>query len=167
MDKKTFDFWCSVLRHGERKVSPVGEKLRPEYQLVIEPDGNRHLEQTGVKDTYAITQSYKQACSIEQILRRAQTDPTVLQQTPSVYGDMVAYPSDLISATAAVRRAEALYKNLPVEAREKYGTFSKFVESFGTLEGIQKFVDNIQTPSADHENQIQQSTQKNEVTPNE
>ena len=140
MTKQVFDFWTAALRTTPRKRTPLGSKVRPEYKLVIEPDGNRRLEQTGVCDQYEITQSYKQACSIESILKRAEYDPSVLQKCQGVYCDATLLPQDLISATAAVRRAEELYSSLPADVRSGYGNFNAFIEQFGSLEGIQGFI---------------------------
>lgn len=167
MTTKVFDFWTAALRTAPRKHSPVGSKIRPEFKLVLEPDGNRRLEQTGVRDQYEITQSYKQACSIESILKRAEYDPTVLQQRQGVYCDTTLLPQDLISATAAVRRAEELYSSLPADVRSRYGSFNSFIEQFGSLEGIQGFINTMNDSAFDGNEQSSEVDPKQEVFAND
>lgn len=167
MTKQVFDFWTAALRTGTRKRSPLGSKIRPEFKLVIEPDGNRRLEQTGVRDQYEITQSYKQACNIESILKRAEYDPTVLQKCQGVYCDTTLLPQDLISATAAVRRAEELYSSLPADVRSRYGGFNAFIEQFGSLEGIQGFIKAMNPSAFVEDEQIEVDDPKLEVVEND
>lgn len=128
------------LRSG-RAFSPAGVKTRVEYQLEIEPDGNRKLVESGVTDVYASIQSYKDSCSIENIVKRALAgDPYALAKQQGVYADATILPTDLISAHEAVKQAEAIYKGLPATVRADFGGFNEFINQFGSLEGIQEFL---------------------------
>lgn len=129
------------LRSG-RSFSPAGVKTRVEYQLEVEPDGNRKLVEAGVTDVYASIQSFKESCSIENIVKRALAgDPYALARNQGVYADVTLLPTDLISAHEAVKQAETIYKGLPATVRAEFGGFNEFIKHFGSLEGIQGFLD--------------------------
>ena len=122
----------------ERRHAPSGSRFRETKQLVIDPDGNRRLEVTGTEDVYERIQSFKEGCTIENIVRRALNgDPNALSKAQGVYCDTTLLPNDLISAHEAVSRAEAIYKALPAAKRQELGSFRDFIAKFGTLEGIQ------------------------------
>lgn len=129
----------------ERRHAPSGSRFRETKQLVIDPDGNRRLEVTGTEDVYERIQSFKDECTIENIVRRALNgDPNALSKAQGVYCDTTLLPNDLISAHEAVSRAEAIYKALPAAKRQELGSFRDFISKFGTLEGIQSlFVDDM------------------------
>lgn len=122
----------------ERRHAPSGSRFRVTKQLVIDPDGNRRLEVTGTEDVYERIQSFKDECTIENIVRRALNgDPYALSKAQGVYCDTTLLPTDLISAYEAISRAEAIYKALPAAKRQELGSFRDFLSKFGTLEGIQ------------------------------
>ena len=125
----------------ERRHAPSGDRMRVKYELVIDPDGNRHLEESGVEDQYERIQSFKDGCTIENIVRRALNgDPNALSRAQGVYCDATLLPNDLIAADEVVRRAEAIYKALPASQRAEFGTFREFISNFGSLEKIQAFL---------------------------
>lgn len=138
------NFYTALHMRSGRVFSPAGAKTKVTYQLQIEPDGNRKLVETGVKDVYEEIQSYKESSLIENIVKRAANgDLTALSQRQGVYLDTTLLPTDLITANEAVRRAEAVYKSLPADVRSEYGGFKEFVQAFGTLEGVQAFYDKL------------------------
>lgn len=125
----------------DRCFAPAGDRIRAKYELVIDPDGNRHLEESGVEDQYERIQSFKDGCTIENIVRRALNgDPNALSRAQGVYCDTTLLPNDLIAADEAIRRAEAIYKALPADQRSKFGSFRDFISNFGSLEKIQAFL---------------------------
>lgn len=125
----------------ERRHAPSGDRMRVKYELVIDPDGNRRLEKSGIEDQYERIQSYKDGCTIENIVRRAlMGDPDALSRAQGVYCDATLLPNDLIAADEAIRRAEAIYKALPASQRAEYGSFREFIGNFGSLEKIQAFL---------------------------
>lgn len=125
----------------ERKFAPVGSRSRVTYQLEIDPDGNRRLVETGVEDQYERIQSFKEGCTIENIVRRAMNgDPNALSRAQGVYCDTTLLPNDLIAADEAIRRAEAIYKALPASKRSEFGSFRDFISNFGSLDKIQAFL---------------------------
>ena len=127
-----------VNRDPSKFAAPCGFRLRVKHKLVIDPDGNRFLEESGVEDQYERIQSFKEACTIENIVSRALNgDPSALAKRQGVYIDTTLLPTDLISANEAVKRAEAIYKGLSAKQREEYGSFRDFIGKFGTLKGIQ------------------------------
>lgn len=122
----------------ERKHAPSGCRFRKTKHLVIDPDGNRYLEETGVEDVYEKIQSFKDGCTIENIVKRALNgDTTALAKSQGVYCDTTLLPQDLNQANEVIRQAEAIYKALPANERQSYGSFKGFISKFGTLEGIQ------------------------------
>lgn len=138
------NFYTHLHMRTGRVFSPAGAKTKVTYQLQVEPDGNRKLVETGVKDVYEEIQSYKSGCLIENIVKRALNgDPTALSQRQGVYIDTTLLPTDLITANEAVRRAESVYRNLPADVRSQFGGFKEFIDCFGTLEGIQAFQDKL------------------------
>lgn len=125
----------------ERRYAPSGERMRVKRQLVIDPDGNRRLEEVGVEDQYERIQSFKDGCTIENIVRRALNgDPNALSRAQGVYCDTTLLPNDLIAADEAIRRAEAIYKALPASKRSEFGSFREFIGNFGSLDKIQAFL---------------------------
>lgn len=124
---------------GIRHPVPAGSRYKTEYQLETEPDGNTHLVEVGTKDIYQEIQSFKDSCTLENIVRRALNgDPTALQQRQGVFGDARFDANDLIAANNAVKQAQNVYRSLSAEKRAEYGSFDEFVKSFGTIEGINK-----------------------------
>ena len=142
---------------ADRFPCPSGSRYKDEFQLVTDPDGNSRLEKTGVKDVYQEIQSYKDGCTIENIVRRALNgDLSVLSARPPVYGDTTFAANDLIAANEAIKQAQDIYKTLPADKRSKYGSFDAFVRSFGSLQGIKDFF----TP-------VKKEVAKKEVTNND
>ena len=134
------NFFDALHMRSGRVFSPVGSKTKVDYQLDIEPDGNRRLVETGVTDRYAIIQSHKAECTIENILKRFEAgDTSVLQRVQGVYADTTVFPKDLITANEAIKNAERLYKSLPSDVRAQYQGFDDFVRTFGTYDGIADF----------------------------
>lgn len=126
--------------HGIRHSAPSGSRYKTEYQLETEPDGNTHLVEVGIKDIYQEIQSFKDSCTLENIVRRALNgDPTALQQRQGVFGDARFDANDLIAANNAVKQAQNVYRSLSADKRAEYGSFNEFLKSFGTIEGINKF----------------------------
>lgn len=126
---------------GWRRPCHSGSRYVDEFQLVTEPDGNTHLEKTGSKDLYQEIQSYKDGCLIDNIVRRAVNgDFSVLSRGSDVYGEATFDAYDLIAANDAVKQAQSIYKSLPAEKRAEYGSFDAFVKTFGSLDGIKKFM---------------------------
>lgn len=143
------NFFDALHMRSGRAFSPVGCKTKVEYQLEIEPDGNRKLVEAGVTDMYAVIQSHKDACLVENIVKRAAAgDTTALAKAQGVYMDTTLLPTDLITANEAVKRAEAIYKGLPSDVRAEIGGFNEFVQQFGSLEGIQGFLDKLNKKTA-------------------
>lgn len=130
-----------------RYVNP-GSSTKIKHKLVIDPDGNRYLEESGVEDTYERIQSFKDGCTIENIVRRALNgDPNALSKAQGVYMDTTLLPDNLITAHEAVKRAEAIYKALPASKRQEFGSFREFIGKFGTLEGIQEVFGKASEPT--------------------
>lgn len=140
------DLFYTPINRPVRRTSPVGSRMKKNYQLETDPDGRKILVETGVTDVYECIQSYKNECLIENIVKRHLAgDPTALAKTQGVYCDTTLIPKDLISAHEAVKQAESIYKRMPADIRGQYASFKEFVNNFGSLENIQKFYDSLNT----------------------
>ena len=119
--------------------APTGDPSRVKRQLVIEPDGNRHLIDVKVIDQYEQIQSYKDSCMIENIVKRAiNGDSSVLAATQGISYDTRLLPNNLIEANEAINKAKAVYSALDAKQRAKVGSFNQFINQFATLDSIRK-----------------------------
>lgn len=120
-------------------VTPSGERMRVKRQLVVEPDGNRHLIDVKTIDQYEQIQSYKDACLIENIVKRAiNGDTSVLAATQGISYDTRLLPQNLIEANEAINKAKCVYASLDAKQRSKVGSFNQFINQFATLDSIRK-----------------------------
>lgn len=142
------EFYTTLNRPG-RVYAPLGGPEKIKYQLVVDPDGSKHLEECGVVNMYDIIQSHKESTLIENIVRRAVAgDSTALAKTQGVYYDTTLLPQDLIGAHEAVNVAESIFKKLPFDVRQQYSSFKEFVSSFGTMDGLMEFYANLTKQTA-------------------
>lgn len=137
-------------------VTPSGERMRVKRQLVIEPDGNRHLVDVKIIDQYEQIQSYKDACMVENIVKRAiNGDSSVLAATQGVCYDTRLLPQNLIEANEALNKAKSVYASLDAKQRSKVGSFNQFINQFATLDSIRKaFGGSAQSNAQDPENAV-------------
>lgn len=118
-------------------IAPSGSKTKIKHILKTEPDGTRRLVEDGVIDAYDMIQSYKDSCDIESIIKRVSNGQVdLLEANPGIYADVGAIPSDLISSYKAFDRASEYYRNLPVDIRQKFGSFEAFLESIASGEPV-------------------------------
>lgn len=123
-----------------RHVTPVGNPVKQDYELKIEPDGRRYLIKTGETNIYDVIQSFSAESDLHLIVKRYEAgDTSVLQRAQGVYADITNLPADMHAAKDAVRYAERMYGKLPADVRAKLGGFDAFVNAFGTLDSMNKF----------------------------
>lgn len=147
-------FFTHYSRPGRITVDP-GSKYRTLYELQLDPDGNGRLIESGEEDLYAVIQSHKESSIIQNVVRRYEAgDVTVLARQQCVFGDSTCYPKSMIEAYHVLERAKKAYVDMPVEARQKFGSFETFVRSFGDPDFIQKYlnVDSTGQSQADDTN---------------
>ena len=142
-------------------VTPSGDRMRVKRQLVIEPDGNRHLVDVNVIDQYEQIQSFKDACLIENIVKRAiNGDTSVLAATQGISYDTRLLPQNLIEANEAINKAKTVYASLDAKQRSKVGSFNQFINQFATLDSIRKaFGGSAQSNARDPEKTVVENAQ--------
>lgn len=90
---------------------------------------------------YEVAQSHKEACSIENIIRRATNDPSVLRRTVGGYFDLTEAPTNMFDAMKVMNDAKETFENLPQDSKDAYNnSFDYFLGTFKTATGLAKFV---------------------------
>ena len=158
-----------VRTYGRRPfhANNVGDRFSKVKKAVTE-DGVRKLVVTGERDDYAVIQSYKDDCLIENIMRRYDAgDDTALHRVAAMYGDVTGVAMSTIEAHNLMERARNLYDNLnPSVTAEFGGTLQNFLQSLGTVQGMEKFI-NLTKPRTDNSQvNMTPTTTESEVTTN-
>lgn len=111
-----------------------------DYQITIDKRGHKNLHKVGEHDIWEEIQSYKEECSIDNILARAAAgDPNALNQRKGFYADITDTPKTLAEAQNNILKLKQGFEKLPAEIREKFdNSKEKFVMEFGTQSWIDK-----------------------------
>lgn len=124
-------------------------RYRDKYKVVYAENGNKEFIKVGTTDMYELAQSHKDACSIENIIKRATNDPSVLQRTVGQYMDLTAVPENMFDAVKVVENAKEIFKDLPEDVKDSYNnSFDNFLGTFRTATGLAKFV-SLNSPKKD------------------
>lgn len=116
-------------------------RYRDKYKVVYSENGNKEFIKVGTTDMYELAQSHKDACSIENIIKRATNDPSVLQRTVGQYMDLSAVPENMFDAMKVIEDAKEIFAALPKDQQMAYNSsFDDFIGSFRTATGLAKFV---------------------------
>lgn len=136
--------------------------LRDKIKVVYAENGNKEFIKVGTTDMYELAQSHKDACSIENIIRRATNDPSVLSRTNGAYADLTTAPETMFDAMKVISDAKEVFENLPADVKNTYSdNFDSFLGTFRTATGLSKFVQ-VMKKSAEVKNDIE----KKEVVEN-
>lgn len=123
----------------ESKTSVAGSKTKPIYTVRLTPEGRKELVKTGETNVYEAIQAEYEQTKIENILNRAQYDPSVLQKTVGTYADVSNMPTTLAAAQQMVIAGEREFAGLPVEIREKFeNNPGIYFAQYGTQEWADK-----------------------------
>lgn len=126
-----------ILTPKEQRFSSLREK----FKVVYAENGNKEFVKVGSTDMYEVAQSHKDACSIENIIRRATNDPSVLRRTVGSYVDLTAAPSNMFDAMKVMQDAKETFENMPQVSKDAYNnSFDDFLGTFKTASGLAKFV---------------------------
>ena len=111
-----------------------------DYQIEIDKRGHKSLHKIGEHDIWEEIQSYKEECSIDNILARAAAgDPNALNQRKGFYADITDSPKTLAEAQNNILKLKQGFEKLPSEIREKFdNSKEKFVMEFGSQSWIDK-----------------------------
>ena len=128
--------FATPLTKRGRFYSPIGSTEANDYQIQIDKKGHKVLKLVGTHDIYEEIQSYKDECSIENILARAAAgDVDALNRRQGFYADITETPANLAEAQNAILKLSAEFNKLPAEIREKFdNSKERFVQLFGTDE---------------------------------
>lgn len=119
-------------------------RFRKVFKVVYEANGNKRFEEVGATDMFALAQSHKDACSIENIIKRATNDPSVLNRTAGQYMDLTELPTNMQQCFEVINNAKEVFANLPQDQRATYNnSFSTFLGEFKTANGLAKFVSGL------------------------
>lgn len=129
----------SLTVKNPRKAIPNGSRIRIEHALRYDEYGNKYLAEVGTFDQYAYIQSFAASCDINEIVRRA-TPEQMAAFGQGVYGDVSNIPKTLADSYEILRNAEFVYDNLPADVKAEYADYKSFLNSFGTMQGLNEFV---------------------------
>ena len=130
----------SMLTPHERFYSPAGSREADTFEIQIDKKGHKSLKWVGTHDIYQEIQSYKEECSIENIIARAAAgDLNALNRTQGFYADITDSPRDLAEAQREIIKLSNTFEALPAEIRAKFDNSKEvFVNEFGTDEFAKK-----------------------------
>lgn len=130
----------SLLTAHERFYSPAGSRDADTFEIQIDKKGHKTLKWVGTHDIYQDIQSYKEECSIENIIARAAAgDLNALNRTQGFYADITESPRDLAEAQRDIIKLSNTFDALPAEIRAKFDNSKEvFVNEFGTEEFAKK-----------------------------
>lgn len=123
---------------------PCGDRYDKTYQIKINKEtGHKTLVPSGKTDRYALVQSHLEETKIENILKRATLDPTVLNQRIGQYGDFTDMPKTLAEFQQMALDMEHAFNELPVEVRKEFdNSVDKFIHDAGSKEWFEKLGNN-------------------------
>lgn len=125
-----------------RHTSLTGNGREPEYQYKVTETG-RELMKTGETDVYALIQSRLDETKIENIIKRATYDPTVLGdqqwQNSAQIVDITDVPTDYHTWYNRIEDAKRQFEALPIEVKNKWDNdVEKYIMAYGTEEWANK-----------------------------
>lgn len=137
----------SLLTPHERFHCPEGSREADTFEIQIDKKGHKTLKWVGTHDIYQDIQSYKEECSIENIIARAAAgDLNALNRTQGFYADITESPRDLAEAQREIMKLSNTFDALPAEIRAKFDNSKEmFVNEFGTEEFAKKMGWNTET----------------------
>lgn len=124
----------------ERVFSNPGSRMKNDYQIEIDKKGHKSLHKVGEHNAWEEIQSYKEECSIENILARASAgDPNALNQRKAYYADVTDSPKTLAEAQNNILKLKQGFEKLPAEIRAKFdNSKEKFVMEYGSEAWLDK-----------------------------
>ena len=132
--------FVSRLTKRPRYYTDPGSRISNDYQIEIDKRGHKSLHKVGEHDIWEEIQSYKEECSIDNILARAAAgDPNALNQRKGFYADITDTPKSLAEAQNNILKLKQGFEKLPAEIRDKFdNSKEKFVMEFGSQTWIDK-----------------------------
>lgn len=130
----------SLLGPHKRFHCPAGSRDADTFEIQIDKKGHKSLKWVGTHDIYQDIQSYKEECSIENIIARAAAgDLNALNRSQGFYADITESPKDLAEAQRNILKLSNTFDALPADIRAKFDNSKEvFVNEFGTDEFAKK-----------------------------
>lgn len=130
---------------GNRLYANSGTGVEPDFELVIDKDGEEVFEQVGETDVYSKIQSYREMTELSILLdkfAKQEIDPFTMSQKlnvkQGVYLDAVGMPQSYAEMFDRAREAEAAFARLPSDVKAEFDN-SHLV--FWSQMGSQRFND--------------------------
>lgn len=131
------------------KTIPVesGSIFKEVKELRIAPNGRKYLESVGKTNHYEKIQSFLAETDIKTLVSRYERgDLSALTQTVGQYIDCRCMPRNLAEAYKVLQSAEDVYSSLPDNLASTYSSFGDFINSFGSVKGIEDFLKGFYQP---------------------
>lgn len=134
MAKESIMFFTRF-NHAVSGNAPTGDKFDKTYEMQFDKTGHKILKESGKTNRYEKIQCHKDETLIENILKRATLDPSVLEQRIGQYGDFSKMPKSLAEFQNMAIGLEATFKSLPSDVRAKFdNSVDKFIHDAGSKE---------------------------------
>lgn len=129
-------------KHNHPKTEGIDyhEEYVTEELEFIDDNGQPYLETVNTYNQYERTQSHKDECTIENILKAAAMgDLSLLQQREATYIDTTSLPKSLREAQDLVIRMKYEFNNMPSEVKELFNNSPEmYINTMGTDEFNEK-----------------------------
>lgn len=115
-------FFSETNRPG-RINCPEGNKFEPEYEEMIDAKtGKMILEKTGEIDIVEKIQTSKEACLLDNIIKKYNIDlkKEYKQVVEDTINDLTELPDNFIDTMNFIKKAQEVFNQAPSELREKY-----------------------------------------------
>lgn len=120
--------------------SEVGDRIKPEYTLMLNDDGVEELQQTGYTDLKEEIQSHHDSVCLENILMRFQNgDDSALDKVQGFYADVSDMPVKLNDVINVAREGKRIFEGLPKDVRNVFG--NDYMSFINNPELMQKYLD--------------------------
>lgn len=108
-------------QENDHYYTPVGEEYEMRHTAHIDKNGRRFLERDKKVETYALIQSHREECEIENIIRRSiEGDYNALNAVNGVYADITNCPSSIAEAQQYIINAKNEFDKLPKDIKAKF-----------------------------------------------
>lgn len=159
----------TAFNRGETTFSPQGSETQPVYEYRIDPKtGKKCLEQCGETNIYEMIQASLESTKLENIIKRATVDPTVLNIREGNYIDISELPTNMIDLQNMILKARAEFNKLPAETRKLFDNSAElYVSSYGSEEWLKKLGVLTEEPEEPVKKTRSKKTEESEVVENE
>lgn len=123
---------------GETTESEIGSPIAKTYGYRIDKDtGKRILVETGSTNIYDMIQASHESTKLENIIKRATGDPSVLQVKDGQYVDISEMPTNMFDMQNLMLKAGEDFSKLPIEVKNKFdNSVEKYISLYGSDEWL-------------------------------